>query len=336
MKRVSVIGAGSWGTTLAWILASKCRDKDVEVGLWVREEEVLSEVIETRENKSFLPGVELPENIIATSSLREAIEGVDVIVCVVPSHGIRGVFKEAAEYLKSDAIIVNASKGVEQGTLLTSREVLREILPDSFKDKVAALSGPSFAKEVSAGLPAAVSCASVHKADAAMIQELFSTPSFRVYTNTDPIGVELGGVLKNVIAIASGITDGLELGTNARAALITRGLNEISRLGVAMGGRRETFFGLSGVGDLVLTCTGVLSRNYTVGLRLGRGESMDEIVSSMKMVAEGVKTSHAVFELAKRHKIEMPITEEVVKVLYDGKAPKSAVTELMSRNPGEE
>ncbi|MCK4846699.1 MAG: NAD(P)-dependent glycerol-3-phosphate dehydrogenase [Deltaproteobacteria bacterium] len=326
-KKIAVIGAGSWGTTLAALLGNK----GYSVSLWVREAELADAIDSERENTFFLPGVRLPDTLSAERSLAEALKGAELVLCSVPSHGIRGVFKEAAEFIEKDALIVNVSKGIEEGTRLTSCAILRDVLPPYLHDNVVALSGPTFAKEVSRDLPAAV-CVAAHKSEnAATVQEYFSTPTFRVYTNTDPIGVELGGILKNVIALASGISDGLALGANARAALITRGLHEIARLGVALGAKESTFYGLSGMGDLVLTCTDALSRNYTVGTRIGKGEKLNDIIASMKMVAEGVKTSRPLLDIARENNIEMPIVEEVCAILYEGKTPATAVKELMGR-----
>jgi len=332
MKKIAAIGAGSWGTTLAVLLAKK----GYPVTLWVREEELCIEMAEKRENTAFLPGFPLPPKLLVTNDLEQALTGAELVLSTVPSHGIRGVFKDAAARIREDAVIVSASKGIEQGSNLLCSDILREVLPSSLKDRVVILSGPSFAKEVSQGLPAAVSAASRDRPLAALVQELFSTPRFRVYTNADPVGVELGGALKNVMALAAGASDGLGLGANARAALITRGLVEITRLGVSLGAEISTFYGLAGMGDLVLTCTGTLSRNHTVGFKVGSGSSPQSVVSEMRMVAEGVKTSLAASELAEMHGVEMPITEQVRKVFYEGKAPKDAVMELMVRELKEE
>ena len=250
-----------------------------------------------------------------------------MIVGVVPSHGMRGVFTLVADFISDDTLIVNTSKGIEEDTGLTGSAILKEC----GLTRLVVLSGPTFAKEVVRGLPCALSAASECEEDAKIVQETFNAPGFRIYTNNDIIGVEYGGALKNVIAIAAGISDGLELGTNARAALITRGLKEMSRLGVQMGAKVETFYGLSGVGDLVLTCTGALSRNRSVGERIGRGEKLPEIIESMKMVAEGVKTSRATLKVAMRENVAMPITEEINKVLYEDKSPRTAVMDLMTR-----
>ena len=332
MKKIAAIGAGSWGTTLAVLLANKGHS----VTLWVREPELATEMTDTRENKTFLPGFPLPQNLEITNDLSQALTGAELILSSVPSHGIRGVFKGISDSIDEDAIIVSASKGIEQESHLLCSEILKEVLPPPLKDRVVILSGPSFAKEVSQELPAAVSAASKDRSLAQEVQQVFSTPYFRVYTNRDPVGVELGGALKNVMALAAGASDGLGLGANARAALITRGLVEITRLGLRMGAEPATFYGLAGMGDLVLTCTGTLSRNHTVGFKVGSGRTPEEVVSEMNMVAEGVKTSIAASELAESLGVEMPITEQVRKVFYEGKSPKDAVMELMVRELKEE
>jgi glycerol-3-phosphate dehydrogenase (NAD(P)+) len=324
-ERFTVLGGGSWGTTLAHLLA----EKGFQVTLWARSDEVRRLIKEGRENTPYLPGIKLSENIYPTSTLEGAFNESAVVVCAIPSHGIRKVFQKALPYIPEGATIVSASKGIEEGSHLTSSAVLKEVLPG--ERDVVVLSGPTFAKEVCMGLPACVSAASESLEACMFVQRVFSTSSFRVYTNSDVTGVELGGALKNIIALASGISDGLGLGYNARAALITRGLAEMSRLGVKMGARAETFSGLSGLGDLVLTCTGELSRNRSVGLAIGRGQSLADILKGMRMVAEGVKTSRAVKELAGLHGVEMPITEEVNRVLYENRSPKEAVMELMIR-----
>lgn len=333
MERIAVIGAGAWGTTLARLLALK----GIEVMLWAREADVCDSIASRRENAAYLPGVKLPENLSCTSSLEEALGGTGgnggagMVVSVVPSHGLRAVFTEAAPFVADGTVLVSATKGIEQSTLLMASGVLKETLSGVAGMKVVVLSGPSFAKEVSQGLPTALCAGSSSASAASAVQRAFSTPYLRVYTNTDVVGVEIGGALKNVMAIASGISDGLELGNNARAALITRGLAEISRLGVRMGAQEQTFYGLSGLGDLVLTCTGPLSRNYTVGLEVGRGRAADEVTGSMRMVAEGVRTSMAARELGRRTGVRMPITDEICNVLDGSKAPKEAVLELMTR-----
>lgn len=327
MERFAVIGGGSWGTTLASLVA----EKGFDVRLWVRNAELCATIEGRRENPAYLPGVTLPEGLRVTSTLKDALEDASIIVCAVPSHGIRGVFKDASPYIAKKSVIVSASKGIEEGTLLTSSEVLKEAVTGRSGEDIVILSGPTFAKEVSLRLPAAACAACEREGNARRVQELFSTYYFRIYTSSDPRGVEFGGALKNVIAIAVGIADGLELGSNARAALITRGLAEIARFGVKMGARAQTFYGLSGLGDLVLTSTGALSRNRKVGLEMGKGNTLGEVLSGMRMVAEGVKTSLAVRELARKNAVEMPITEEVCSVLYEDKSPREAVIGLMTR-----
>ena len=332
MEKITVLGAGSWGTTLAQVLS----DRGASVTLWAREEEVRESIARRRVNEIFLPGITLSEKITPVSGIKAAVEGADIIVSVIPSHGVRGVFSEARPHIKEGAIIVSATKGIEEGSMLTPSGILSEALQGCLHKAIAVLSGPSFANEVSRRLPAAV-CAASSSIDAARaVQQAFSTNYFRVYTNSDVIGVELGGALKNVIAIAAGISDGLELGHNARAALITRGLAEMSRLGLRMGALQATFAGLSGLGDLVLTCTGPLSRNYTVGVSVGRGASIADVTGGMKMVAEGVKTCRGAKALAASLSVEMPITEAVYSVLYGDVAPREAVLGLMTRELKEE
>lgn len=326
-SKVAVIGGGSWGTAIADLLGRN----GSSVTLWVREEEVRDSIRDKGENTHFLPGVKLSENISVTSSLKEALEGAQFTVSVVPSQFARGVFKEASAFIEKGVVLLSASKGIEVESGLTVSAILKETLGEGFEGTLAVISGPTFAKEVARGLPAAVTVASDDEVTAAKVQRLFSSAHFRVYTNDDMIGVELGGALKNVIAVASGIGDGLSLGFNARAALITRGLAEMRRLGVKLGAKAETFTGLSGMGDLVLTCTGSLSRNYTVGVELGKGRTIDDITSGMKMVAEGVKTAGAVKKLSDTHGVEMPIATEVYSVLYEGKSARAAVEELMTR-----
>ena len=323
MSKIAVLGAGSWGTALANHLALK----GYKVSLWMKEADIVQSIMTERVNSVYLPDVTLSENITPTTDLAEALREVTLLVSSVPTQYIRGVYTEASSFITEELPVIITSKGIEEGSALTGSGILKEVgLPN-----ITVLSGPSFAKEVGKGLPCAVVAASASAALAQEAQELFSTPAFRVYTNTDVIGVELGGALKNVVALAAGISDGLGLGSNARAALITRGLAEIARLGVSMGGKSETFFGLSGLGDLVLTCTGELSRNRTVGFKIGEGLKLDEIISNMKMVAEGVKTTKGAHSLAGKHNTEMPITEEIFKVLYENKGPRDAVMDLMTR-----
>lgn len=328
MSYIAVIGAGSWGTAMAAHLARK----DYDVTIWAREPEVVEEINREGTNRQFLPDVILPESLRATNSLEEALWRARYVLCVVPSQFVRTVFSEVARYIDKEAVVVSLSKGIEKGTLMTVSQVLKELIDNP----VGVLSGPSFAKEVAKGLPTAVTLAVEDPSLGLLLQEVFNTASFRVYTHDDIIGVELGGALKNVIAIAAGIADGLGLGYNARAGLITRGLAEIVRLGVAMGADPRTFSGLSGIGDLVLTCTGPLSRNYTVGYKLGQGKKLREILSEMKEVAEGVETTQSARDLAARYSVEMPIVEEVYRVLYEERSPQEALQSLMSRALKEE
>jgi glycerol-3-phosphate dehydrogenase (NAD(P)+) len=325
---LAVIGAGSWGTTLAHHLATGGH----RVSLWAFEPEIAAEIAARNENSTFLPGVPLHPSIRPSSKLEEVIPGSDVIVFVTPSHVARDVLRRSVPLLTPGIPVVIASKGIETESLKTMSEVFEEELPAQNSPYLAFLSGPSFAKEVARGLPTAVSVASRHAGTAVRIQQLFSTGTFRVYTNPDVTGVELGGALKNVMAIAAGISDGLGLGHNARSALITRGLAEMTRLGVALGADNRTFAGLSGIGDLVLTCTGDLSRNRTVGKKLGKGLKLADILKDMKMVAEGVKTTLAAVRLARRAGVELPIAEQIYEVLYENKNPRQALQELMTRD----
>ncbi|GBE05530.1 MAG TPA: NAD(P)-dependent glycerol-3-phosphate dehydrogenase [Nitrospirae bacterium] len=323
MSYIAVIGGGSWGTTLAGLLA----DKEYDVSLWVYEQSVAEEIQRTRVNSTYLPEYVIPDSIKVSHKLEDVVKRTRYVLNVVPAQYTRAVFKDARPYIHKDAIIINASKGIERGTLLTVSAVLKEL----FDCKVAALSGPSFASEVIKRLPTAVTIAAEDDDTCFLLQEIFNTDYFRVYTHTDITGVEIGGALKNVMAIASGISDGLGLGASARAALITRGLVEITRLGKAMGAHERTFMGLSGLGDLVLTCTGQLSRNHTVGVKLGQGLKLQDIVQSMKMVAEGVATSEAAYELSKKYNVEMPIVEQIYKTINEDKNPADAVKALMGR-----
>lgn len=325
-KAVAVVGAGSWGTAIADLLGTK----GLQVTLWAFEPEVADAINRSRENSVYLKSMKLSENITATSVLEECVRNQDVVVSVSPSQVVRAVMKQAAAFMKKDCLVVNASKGIENETLSTMSDVFEEVLDPSHKK--AFMSGPSFAVEVASKQPTVVSVAAVEEKTAQRAQALFSAPYFRVYTSTDVVGLELGGSLKNVIAIAAGISDGLGYGHNARAALITRGLAEISRLGLAMGASPISFSGLAGMGDLVLTCTGDLSRNRTVGIQIGQGKKLDEILREMKAVAEGVRTAKSAYELSLKQKVEMPITEQVYQILFENKDPKAAVLDLMSRS----
>ena len=329
--KIAVLGAGSWGTTLANLLAGK----SVETHLWVREKELLAEMRLQSQNSWYLPGIDLHGGLQADTDLAGVVHGADMCLVVVPCQFLRQVLQQAREHLPKKPVVVCASKGIEIDSLKPMSQVVRDSL-GSLNPRYAILSGPSFAREVVQGMPTAVSLGCGDKKLGRRIQDVMSTESFRVYTNEDYKGVELGGALKNIIAIAAGISDGLGFGTNARAALITRGLSEMSRLGRAMGARERTFMGLSGMGDLVLTCTGDLSRNRQVGLKLATGRKLLDILGEMKMVAEGVKTTEAVHDLGKQLGVELPITEQVHAVLYEDKEPGEAVKELMTRELKEE
>ena len=326
--RATVVGAGAWGTALAAVLAEKGHD----VTLWSYEAEV-ADAIEQRRENPYLPGVRLADNLRATADLERSIGGAQLVASVSPSQVVRSVMEVAGSRISDDALLVSASKGIELGTLLRMDEVLAQLVSPGVMERFCVLSGPSFAQEVAARVPTAVVIASRDPSVGELAQQAFQTPWFRVYTNLDVVGVETGGALKNVIALAAGVTAGLGYGHNTTAALITRGLAEMARLGLAMGARSATFYGLAGLGDLVLTCTGSLSRNRTVGYRLGRGELLDDILSDMTAVAEGVKTAAAVHELARRHHVEMPITEQVYAIIHEGKSAADAVRDLMLRDP---
>ena len=333
MSDIAIIGAGAWGTALSIVLGRKGKRR---LRLWAREKEVCDSITSRRCNDLFLPGQQIPPSVSVTNDLDCALQNAAIVVNVVPSHHARRIFEQMAPQLRSGMIFVSATKGVEEGTLLRMSEVIAHVVSNSagFAPAIAALSGPTFAQEVARGDPTAITAASQDSSLAALIQSEFSDPAFRVYTNDDVIGVELGGALKNVIAIAAGICDGLQLGHNTVAALITRGLAEVTRLAVACGAKRETLAGLAGMGDLVLTCTGGLSRNRTVGVELGKGRKLPEIIAGMHgMVAEGVHTTNAAMGLAQKFSVEMPITEQMHAILRDGKAPRDAIRELMTR-PG--
>lgn len=325
--RVAVIGAGAWGTSLAHLLADKGR----EVMIWSFEDEVADQINREHENGTYLGGVRLCPELKASSELAEAVTGAGTVVMVTPSHHARRVASELAGYLAPEATVVTSSKGIEFETLKTMTPVLSEALGRD-ESNLAVLSGPSFAREVALGTPTAVTVAAYREKVAEELQELFMTDRFRVYTSTDVIGAELGGALKNVMAIAAGIVAGLGLGKNTLAALITRGLAEMSRLGAALGAEPLTFLGLAGVGDLVLTCTSSQSRNQTVGQKLGQGLKLEEILAQTRTVAEGVKTSRSAHRLAQKHGVEMPICAQVYAILHEGADPNAALAELMTRD----
>ena len=325
MTTVAVLGGGSWGTALAVHLARVGH----AVRLWAREPELVADMIARRVNDVFLPGVMLPPSVEPCGAMPDALAGADLVVAVAPSHGSRLVLRAAAPFLERRATIISATKGLEVDTLMRNSQVIAQEVGGN--RPIVVLSGPSFAAEVARQMPTAVSVASCDRAAAERVQAEFRARYFRLYTTDDVVGVEVGAALKNVIAIAAGVVDGLGLGQNALAGLITRGLAEISRLAGALGGRRETLAGLAGLGDLVLTCTGSLSRNRHVGIELGRGRSLDEILGRMQMVAEGVKTTGAALELGARHGVELPIAAQMAEVLGGRKDPRVAVEELMLR-----
>jgi glycerol-3-phosphate dehydrogenase (NAD(P)+) len=326
MSKVCVLGAGSWGTALANLLAKK----DYDVSVWSFESDVTDSINARHENEKYLKGIALSTRLHATSSIEDAVSNANLIVSVTPAQHVRKVLEQAAPSIATNALLVNASKGIETTTLKTMAQVVEDVLPNI---QAAYLSGPSFALEVAREQPTAVAIASHDRGCAEAAQQHFQSPYFRVYTNSDVVGVELGGSLKNVMAIAAGMVNGLGLGHNTLAALITRGLAEMARLGVALGANPLTFSGLAGMGDLILTCTGDLSRNRSVGIALGQGKSIDEILSGMFMVAEGVETTRAAHGLAKKTGIEMPIVEQVHAVLFEGKKAAAALEALMLREP---
>ncbi len=325
MSYISVIGAGAWGTTLAGLLA----DKGYDTVIWALEDDVAGEINVSGKNSVYLPDVELPKSLRATSDIAEAVSKARFILNVVPTQHTRKIMEQAHPHMDKDVVIISASKGIENSTYQTVASIIKKVTDKA----VAVLSGPSFATEVTKKLPTAVTLASEDYTTGLILQEIFNTDYFRVYTNHDVLGVELGGALKNVMAVASGISEGLGLGNSARSALITRSLAEMSRLGVSMGASENTFMGLSGIGDLVLTCSSPLSRNYTVGYRLGQGETLKEIMEGRKSVAEGVHTAKAAYELSQLQNIDMPIVEQVYKVLYEDMPAKEAVSRLMNRAP---
>ncbi|HEY6333031.1 MAG TPA: NAD(P)H-dependent glycerol-3-phosphate dehydrogenase [Blastocatellia bacterium] len=324
---MTIIGAGSWGTALALVAARNAH----EVRMWAREPEVAQSIRQDHRNPYYLPEFELPPSITATTSLSEALIGADFCLLIVPSHVMREVAGTIRPYLKPDILLVTATKGIENGTLMRMSEVLVDVLGVELEKQIAVLSGPSFALEVARGEPTAIVAASRSSDVSSRVQQEFSSHLFRIYTNDDVVGVELGGALKNVVAIATGVVRGLGFGTNSAAAIITRGLAEVTRLSIACGARVETMAGLAGLGDLVLTCTGELSRNRYVGVELGRGRRLSEITSGMREIAEGVKTTKAIYELGRRMNIDMPITASMHALLYEDKPALEAASELMDR-----
>ena len=327
MKRIAVIGAGNWGTALAATLAKSGH----AVSLWAYEPEVVESIRDRQENIVFMPGVSLPASIAATHDLGEALGGAEVVVTAMPSHVCRSLYERMLTHLRLEMVLVSATKGIETDRGMRMSEIIETVVGTKFSPRLCALSGPSFAKEVVRGDPTALVVASRDRAAAQLVQKEFSSRALRLYSSTDVVGVEIGGAVKNIIAIAAGVIAGLGLGHNPIAALVTRGLAEISRLAHACGAKRETLGGLAGLGDLVLTCTGDLSRNRTVGVELGRGRKLPEIIGSMRMVAEGIKTTYATVTLAGRNQVEMPITTQVHRILEGQVSPREAIRELMER-----
>ena len=324
-KSIGVIGGGSWGTALAILL----RNKGYKVDMWMRNREQSFEMNSTRENKRFLPNVKLPGNLNVSSDLEKTIYNKDVILLAVPTHGVREVLNNSKNFIGGDQIIVNVAKGIENDSLLRISQIVKEILP---QNKYAILSGPSHAEEVAINIPTTVVSASEDMEVAHHIQDLFITPTFRVYTNPDVIGVELGGSLKNIIALGAGISDGLSYGDNTKAALMTRGIFEIAKLGEKLGANPNTFSGLSGIGDLIVTCTSMHSRNRRAGILIGQGKNMEEAIREVGMVVEGIKTTKSAYILGKKYNVSMPITSEIYNVLYENADVKAAVDRLMQRD----
>ncbi len=331
-KRVAVIGAGSWGTALAISLS----ESGQRVILWARKEEAVRSMLETRHNPRYLPDASIPAEVEITHDLGQAVAGADVWLLAVPSQGVRRVAEMLLGHFSPGLLIVSVAKGIENSTLMTTSEVLHDVFKEASTEQIAVLYGPSHAEEVAKRSPTTVVAASMHQETACAIQDIFMSPALRVYVNTDLRGVEIAGSVKNVLAIAAGISDGVGYGDNAKAAILTRGLAEIKRLGVAMGAQEGTFGGLAGIGDLVVTCMSTLSRNRNLGYAIGQGKSLDDVQKEMTMVAEGVRTTASVMELAARYDVEMPITSAVHSILFDHCPPKEAVQQLMMRSAKQE
>ena len=324
-QKITVLGSGSWGTALAVMLAKKGYD----ICLWSWFEKECNTLTEKRENTAFLPGVGLPDNVVCIWDLEKCVQGASIVVNAVPSHAVRAMAKKVQSYIKPGQIMVNVSKGLEQDTLLRLSEVIMQEIPQA---DVAILSGPSHAEEVAKEIPTTMVAAAINRSVAEKVQDIFMTPTFRVYTNPDIAGVELGGALKNIIALCAGITDGLGFGDNTKAALMTRGITEIARLGVACGAKLHTFAGLSGIGDLIVTCTSMHSRNRRAGILIGQGKTVKQALEEVRMVVEGVNTAQAGYHLSLKHDVEMPIVSEAYSVLFENKNPKKAVMDLMMRS----
>lgn len=322
--KVAVLGAGSWGTALGLVLAQK----EVNVSLWSWQQAQTDEIIKTKKNEKYLPGVELPDNIQATSDIKACIDGAEIVLIAVPSQAVRETLKNCSKDIKKEQVIVNVSKGIEMTTLKRISEVVEEFLPEN---KFVALSGPSHAEEVSRKIPTTLVSASTDREAAELIQDTFTTENLRIYTNPDLIGVEVGGALKNIIALGAGISDGLGFGDNAKAALMTRGIHEIARLGLKMGAKLETFSGLSGIGDLIVTCTSMHSRNRRCGIMIGEGMSTDDAIEKVGMVVEGIYTIKSAYGLSEKYDVEMPIAEQLYKVIYEDYNARESVSNLMLR-----
>lgn len=324
-KRIAVLGAGSWGTALSIVLAQNSHN----VNLWARRNEHIESLNKERENSRYLPGIKLPENILIYSNITDCIKNCDLIILAVASQGIRETLLKIRDSVNSNQLIVNVAKGIENKSLMRVSETVHSLLP---KNGYVVLSGPSHAEEVSNGIPTTIVAASKIRSNAELVQDIFTTPNLRVYTNPDVIGVEIGGALKNIIALGAGICDGLGFGDNAKAALMTRGIREIARLGVAMGAYASTFAGLTGIGDLIVTCTSMHSRNRRCGILLGEGKDLKTAISAIGMVVEGVYTTEAAYNLSEKYKVDMPITSEIYKILYEGYPAKDSVYNLMQRS----
>ncbi len=326
--KCAILGSGSFGTALATVLAENRYD----VTIWARRPELIESINEKHENTRYLPGLKLPENLRASADLEATLDGVELVVAAIPTQATAGVLKEIGPLLPQDAAYVVAAKGIEEGTLRLVCEIFEQELPERLHPRLSYLSGPSFAKEMVLKVPTVVSIASHYEDTARLVQKVFANRFFRTYWTPDVIGVEVGGALKNVIAIAAGVSDGLGFGHNTRAAIITRGLTEITRLGVARGAEPTTFLGLAGMGDLVLTCTGDLSRNRTVGVKLGQGQKLPDILAEMNQVAEGVVTTKSAYTLSRKMNVDMAITEQVYQLLYEDKNPMQVAQDLMLRD----
>jgi len=331
-KKIAVLGAGSWGTALAVLLA----EKGFPVSLWARRKEQVEKINEHRENIKYLPGVKIPQQVKAADDIEKTIVDAELVVLAVPAQSLREVARKIKSLLRPETIIVNTAKGIEKDSLLRLSQVLSQELVAPSAENIAVLSGPSHAEEVGMKFPTAVVVAAANKVVAEMIQDIFMAEFFRVYVNMDLLGVEISGALKNVIALGTGISDGLGYGDNTKAAMITRGLAEITRLGVAMGANARTFAGLAGMGDLVVTCTSMHSRNRRAGIQIGQGQHLKDVQKNMGMVIEGVDTTRAAYFLAQKHRVEMPITEQAYKVIFEGKNAREAVVSLMTRSKAHE